>query len=63
MRIEPEISAASIVMVGYFNPQIFQPFWLAMHGVISEEEAESANIGFVHPEITRFRWKENLTSK
>jgi hypothetical protein len=54
MRIEPEISAATIVMIGHFNPQIFQPFWLAHHDIISEEEAESANIGFVHPEITRF---------
>jgi hypothetical protein len=54
MRIEPEISAAAIVMIGHFNPQIFQPFWLAHHDIISEEEAESANIGFVNPEITRF---------
>jgi hypothetical protein len=41
-------------MVGHFNPQIFQPFWLANHDIISEEAAESANIGFVHPEITSF---------
>lgn len=54
MRIEPEISAASIVMVGFFNPQIFQPFWLAKHGIISEEEAEVANLALIHPEITRF---------
>jgi hypothetical protein len=54
MRIEPEISAAAIVMVGFFNPQIFQPFWLAHHGVISEREAETARIGFIHPEITQF---------
>ena len=61
MRIEPEISAASIVMIGHFNPQIFQPFWLAHHDVISEEEAESANIGFVHPEITRFSLEGEFT--
>jgi hypothetical protein len=54
MRIEPEISAAAIVMVGFFNPQIFQPFWLANHGVISEREAETARVGFIHPEITQF---------
>jgi len=61
MRIEPEISGVAIVMIGHFNPQIFQPFWLAHHDVISEESAESANVGFVHPEITSFKLDGDFT--
>jgi hypothetical protein len=52
MRIEPEISGASIVVVGHLNPQIFQPFWLAHYGLISEEAADAANVNFINPEIT-----------
>jgi len=55
MRIEPEIQGASIVMVGGFNPQIFQPFWFSSHEIISYEDAESAVIGVIHPEIASFR--------
>lgn len=55
MRIEPEISGASIVMVGSFNPGIFQPFWFAENKVISEELAASAQIGLIHPDISSFR--------
>jgi hypothetical protein len=54
MHIEPEVSGASIVMVGRFNPQIFQPFWLAHYSVISEDAAKAAKINIVHPEITSF---------
>jgi len=54
MHIEPEISAASIVMVGSFNPQIFQPFWFAHHDIISDEDAEIAKIAVLLPEISRF---------
>ena len=61
MRIEPEISAVSIVMIGYFNPQIFQPFWLANHDIITEDEAETARVDFVHPDITRFALEGEFT--
>jgi hypothetical protein len=52
MRIEPEIGAATIALVGNLNPQIFQPFWLAHYGLISEDAAEAANVNFINPEIT-----------
>ena len=55
MRIEPEISGASIVMVGSFNPQIFQPFWFAEYGVISRELAAGAQVGLILPDISSFR--------
>src|SRR5262249_25023629 len=54
MRIEPEIGAASIVLLGSFNPKIFQPYWMAKHGLISDSEAEAADVAVIHPEITAF---------
>lgn len=37
-----EIDAASIVLVGKFNPSIFQPAWLAANHLIRQEEADAA---------------------
>ena len=54
MRIEPELSSVSIVMLGNFNPSIFQPFWLQKHGLISEQAAQSAKVAVIHPEISSF---------
>jgi hypothetical protein len=54
MRIEPEVSGASIVIIGNFNAQIFQPFWLAEHEIITEAEAEAAIVAVIHPDFTRF---------
>jgi hypothetical protein len=54
LRIEPEISGASIVLRGNFNPSIFQPFWMAQQGLISEEAAQEATISVIHPEISHF---------
>lgn len=46
---------ASIVLVGSFNPAIFQPAWLAAKQLIRESEATGANIEIIHPEVTQFR--------
>ena len=54
MRIEPESDEAGIVIVGSFNPRIFQPFWLAKQNLISDEAAENAKITIIHPDITAF---------
>jgi len=53
--IEPEISAVSIILIGSFNPKIFSPDWFARHGLITEQDAEDADLGIVHPDITQFR--------
>ena len=37
MRIEPEISGVSVVLLGDFNPAIFTPAWFALHGLLPEE--------------------------
>ena len=54
MRITPEISSASIVLSGDFNPKIFHPNWFAKQGILNNTEATQANIEIIHPEITIF---------
>ena len=56
MRIEPEISAVSIVLLGHFNPAIFQPAWLSIHGLVASADVEQPDIRLIHPEIANFSW-------
>jgi len=49
-----EIEGVSIVLLGDFNPKIFQPAWFAAQELIRKEEAESAEIEVVHPEVVVF---------
>src|SRR4051794_20894265 len=49
-----EIEVASVVLVGKFNPSIFQPAWLAANKLIREGEAEAANIEVIHREVCVF---------
>lgn len=49
------IEGISIVLVGSFNPGIFQPAWFAAEGLIRKEEAEEAEIELVRPEVAAFR--------
>lgn len=48
---KPQIEGISIVLLGEFNPPIFQPAWFALHDLIRPEEAESAKIDVIHPEV------------
>ncbi|MBR0796119.1 hypothetical protein JQ615_12035 [Bradyrhizobium jicamae] len=54
LRIEPEIGGVTIVLRGAFNPSIFQPFWMARQGLISDEEAGNAKVSVIHSEISHF---------
>jgi hypothetical protein len=54
LRIEPEISGMAIVLRGSFNPSIFQPFWMARQGLITDEAAAAATVSVIHPEISQF---------
>ncbi len=45
---------ASVVLVGSFNPVIFQPMWFATEELLPKSEAEGADIKFVHPGATAF---------
>lgn len=55
MRIDPEISAMSIVAVGNFSPAVFHPAWFSLHGLLPAEAAEAAKEQLVvSPEATAF---------
>ncbi len=43
-----------LVLIGKFNPQIFQPFWFAKNELIPDSEADSAKVNLVHPTISDF---------
>jgi len=50
----PEIEGASIVLIGSFNPAIFQPRWLGSQQLIRPEEAEHAKITVIQAEVADF---------
>ncbi len=54
MRIKPDISGVTIVLIGSFNPPIFNPDWLLRKDIVGETEAENANVEFIHREISAF---------
>lgn len=49
-----EIEGVSIVLVGNFNPKIFQPAWFSHHDLIRKQEAETADNVVVLDRITNF---------
>jgi hypothetical protein len=51
MRIEPEVGSCSIVLLGHFNPLILAPLWFARNGLITQAEADEADVSVMHPEI------------
>jgi hypothetical protein len=51
---EPEIDEAAIVMIGSFNPAIFQPHWLGSLELIRPEEAETAKIRIIQQDLADF---------
>lgn len=51
----PEIEASTIVMLGSFNPTIFQPRWLGAQQLIRAEEAENAKIATIQTEVADFK--------
>ncbi|MYC69905.1 MAG: hypothetical protein F4X17_04265 [Gemmatimonadetes bacterium] len=54
MRIEPEISGVSVVLLGDFNPAIFTPAWFALHGLLPESVTDSADLRLAHQQVTEF---------
>ena len=54
MLIEPDLTQLALVLVGNFNPSIFQPSWFARHKIISDRAADAASVSVIHPDITIF---------
>jgi hypothetical protein len=52
--LEPERQSYAIVVLGDFNPSIFQPLWFSLNGLVPEEEAKNADIAIVHKQIASF---------
>ncbi len=50
----PEISSSIVVLLGNFNPKIFQPEWFARQQLISDAEAEAADVKIILPQISHF---------
>lgn len=65
MVFAPDRSQTSVVLVGSFNPQIFQPAWFDQQSLLPSEEAGSAKIEIIHSEIVQFstEWLELQVTK
>ncbi len=51
---EVEIEGVNVVLVGSFNPRIFQPAWFAAQKLISEKTADAAEVEVLHRDVTVF---------
>jgi len=54
----PELSSASVTLNGSFNPRIFQPQWFANQNLLSQAEAEKADIQIIHQQICQFQTEQ-----
>lgn len=50
----PVVESVDIVLLGSFNPQIFQPAWFAAQGLLSTAESQSAEIAIIHSQVVQF---------
>ena len=48
------IKSLDIVILGNFNPSIFQPYWFSLKKLIREEESEKAAINVIHNSLVQF---------
>lgn len=53
--LKPKREDLTIVLLGDFNPKIFQPVWFASEGLIKESESDDADIEIIRPEISVFQ--------
>lgn len=51
---QPGSYSHSIVVIGNFNPTIFNPSWFATEGLIGKEESEGAKVDIIHSDIAIF---------
>lgn len=55
MENAPEIKRLDIVLLGYFNPKIFSPFWFVSEGLLGSKEAEAAVPEVIHSDVSIFK--------
>lgn len=60
MLIEAETGGCSIVLLGGFNPAIFNPDWFLRYEIATEAERNDSTINIIHPEISNFRLGNKL---
>jgi hypothetical protein len=58
MRLKAQISQATLVALGHFNPLIFRPDWLREKELIVGTDSEELQIDVIHAELVmlRFPW-------
>lgn len=54
MAVQEEQRTLAVVILGSFNPAIFQPAWFAAEELLPLGEAENAVVEVVHPEVSIF---------
>ena len=54
MRVSPQVSAASIVALGHFNPLIFRPDWLKDKEILVGNDFEKLKTSLVHPDLVSY---------
>lgn len=52
--LNAQVEGLTIVLVGSFNPGIFQPAWLAAQKLIPDAEAQNAKITLITPNVAVF---------
>jgi hypothetical protein len=50
-----EISGASIVLLGAFNPPIFQPEWFARQELLPQTEVDHAEVAIIQSQVAQFQ--------
>src|SRR5579863_1045833 len=55
-----EIAGNTIVMIGSFNPAIFQPQWFAKQGLLPQTEVDNAKIEIIHSQVCQFETERFL---
>lgn len=53
-RQTPDRFSRTIVILGDFNPKIYQPSWLAAENLIGKQESEEAKIEVIHSDVSIF---------
>lgn len=51
---KPVVESLGIILLGDFNPKIFQPAWFAAEGLIRKQESDEAKIEIILPDILIF---------